>query len=95
MSGIIKQTVTVELTDGRVFGPERIIHADKIALEKTARARNWDVEKNFATTNAFLGWAALKRTGGAVVGGFEEFLDDLVDVAVERGEPVDPTQADH
>lgn len=75
MSGIIKQTVTVELTDGRVYGPERIIHADKIALEKTARNRGWDVEKNFATTNAFLGWAVAKRVG-AYDAGFDEFLDE-------------------
>lgn len=94
MTGIIKQTVTVELQEGVELGPIRIIHADKIALEKTARARNWDVEKNFATTNAFLGWAAAKRTGD-YIGTFEDFLAVLVDVAVERGEAVDPTQTDH
>lgn len=94
MSGIIKQHVTVELVGDLVCGPERIIHADKIALERTAKARNWVVEKNFATTNAFLAWAVLKRTGD-YVGSFEEFLEVLVDVYVERGEAVDPTQTDH
>lgn len=90
---IIKQFVTVELADGSVIGPVRIIHADKILLEKTARNRGWDVEKQFATTNAFMGWAAAKRAG-EYPGSFEEFLDVLIAVEVDRGEPVDPTQTD-
>lgn len=94
MSGIIKQHVTAELVDGKELGPIRIIHADKLNLERTARNRGWDVEKNFATTNAFLGWSAAKRAG-EFTGSYEEWLEQLVDVAVERGDAVDPTQTDH
>lgn len=90
---LIRQTATAELVDGTVLGPVRVLHADKLRLEKTARSRGWQVSEQFATTNAFLTWAALTRSGDVTVP-YEGFLDLLADVSIDNVGDVDPTQTD-
>jgi len=88
---IPKQYTITELTDGTLIGPTRITLADKLAWEKTARHQGWNVENNAVTMNAFLAWAAAKRTG-AFTGSFDEYMDQAVDVAITDGDDMDPTQ---
>lgn len=97
MSPIRKNTVTVELTDGTILGPERVIFADKLRLERTARASNWDMSRDEFRVQSFLSWAALERTKQLAEGtGYEQFLEQLVDIQfnADAGDDADPTQAD-
>ena len=98
MAGIRKNKVTVELMDGTVIGPERIIFADKIRLEKTARANSWDLSRDEIRMGSFFAWAVLERTGQLPTEGltYEAFLPEICDVQVASEEPEDedPTTAD-
>jgi hypothetical protein len=100
MAVIQKQYVTVELDDGEVIGPVRIINADVIAYEATARKHGWaqtsvgrdgradmgDVQQAIT----FKAWKALRRTG-AYAGTFEQFATtDCVDISAESVD-ADPT----
>lgn len=87
---LIKQHAQYELQDGTVSEQIRIIFADKVNLDRTARAQGWDIEKDFTRVNAFLAWAAATRVGVLSLG-YDEFVEQLVDVVIERGDPVDPT----
>lgn len=98
MAGIRKNMVTVELMSGEVVGPERVIFADKIRLEKTARNNGWDLHRDEIRMGSFFAWAALERTGKLPVEGmtYEDFLVELCDVQVTSEDPEDedPTPAD-
>ena len=99
MAGLRKNLVTVELMDGSVVGPERIIFADKIRLEKAARANSWDLSRDEIRMGSFFAWAVLDRTGKLPAEGmkYEEFLPEILDVQVTSEEPEDaddPTTAD-
>lgn len=98
MAGLRKNLVTVELMDGSVVGPERIIFADKIRLEKAARANSWDLSRDEIRMGSFFAWAVLDRTGKLPAEGmkYEEFLPEILDVQVSSEEPEDedPTTAD-
>lgn len=98
MAGLRKNLVTVELMDGSVVGPERIIFADKIRLEKAARANSWDLSRDEIRMGSFFAWAVLDRTGQLPAEGmkYEEFLPEILDVQVSSEEPTDedPTTAD-
>lgn len=76
----------VELAGGETHYA-RIIWADQLRLEATAKARRWDIENDKMTTAAFLAWSALERTGVTSVS-FETFRDDeLVDLYLHEGRP--------
>ena len=99
MAGLRKNLVTVELMDGSVVGPERIIFADKIRLEKAARANSWDLSRDEIRMGSFFAWAVLERTSKLPTEGmkYEEFLPEILDVQVTTEEPEDaedPTTAD-
>lgn len=74
----------------------RVIFADRLAFEKTAKARHWNPETMPFTTAGFLAWAALQRRG-EFTGTFDEFLGQVVDVELDdakaaEGDDADPTQ---
>jgi hypothetical protein len=99
MAGLKKNLVAVELTNGDVIGPERIIFADKIRLERTARANNWDLSRDEIRMGSFFAYAVLERIGQLPREGmtYEELLPELIDVQVSSEEPSDdedPTPAD-
>ena len=98
MAGLRKNLVTVELMNGSVIGPERIIFADKIRLEKAARANSWDLSRDEIRMGSFFAWAVLDRTGKLPAEGmkYEDFLPEILDVQVSSEEPTDedPTTAD-
>ena len=99
MAGLRKNLVTVELMNGSVVGPERIIFADKIRLEKAARANSWDLSRDEIRMGSFFAWAVLDRTEQLPTEGmkYEEFLPEILDVQVTTEEPEDaddPTTAD-
>lgn len=94
----IKPTLAaVELAtpDGTVVHDQvRVIYADRLQYEKSAKARNWNVQASPMFGAGFLAWAALTRLG-LYSGTWEEFLDQVVDVTLaepEDGE-ADPTRA--
>lgn len=97
MTAIRRTTLTIELTDGTILGPERVIFADKLRLEKTGRANNWDLNRDEFRVQSFLAFAAFERSGQLPEGtSYEQFLELLVDLefsAIAGGDE-DPTQAD-
>lgn len=98
MAGMRKSLISVEMSNGQVLGPERIIFADKIRLEKTARNNGWDMGRDEFRVQSFLSWAALQRTGDLAEDlGYEKFLEQLIDVQFSQEDPdddEDPTPAD-
>ena len=89
-----KFMTTVEMLDGTIYGPVRVLYADKIKCERSARANGWDLTRDEITPRGFLSWAALTRTGEITVP-YEEFIDQVADIAAENVTPEDgdPTQA--
>lgn len=61
----------------------RIIYADKIALEKTARARGWKEDQHAVTISAFLAWHAGKRTGSHDLD-YPAFLTAIIDAGLDQ-----------
>ena len=90
-----KNFITVEMNDGTVHGPERVIFADKMRLERTGRASNWDLARDEVRMQSFLAWAALDRTKAIQDLGYEQFLEAVVDIEFksEAGDE-SPTPAD-
>ena len=99
MAGLKKSLISVELANGNVVGPERIIFADKIRLEKTARANGWDLSRDEVRMGSFFAYAVLERTGQLPRDGmtYEELLPELLDLQVSVEDPSeddeDPTPA--
>lgn len=92
---LVKQHTQFELADGTVSEPIRVVFADKVQLERTARAERWDLEKDFTKVNSLLAWSAAKRTGAIAPDlAYSEFVAQLVDCVVERDGDVDPTRTD-
>lgn len=89
-----KFMTTVEMLDGTIYGPVRILYADKMKCERSARANGWDLTRDEITLRAFLSWAALTRTAKITMS-YEEFIDQVADIDAEsvRAEDSDPTQA--
>ncbi|MGQ4553262.1 hypothetical protein ACUIAJ_03905 [Dermabacteraceae bacterium CCM 9519] len=82
----------VEMDDGTILGPVRTIHADNIALSRTARARKWNMDDHPVTV-AFVAWHALKREGITELG-YDEFMEKAIQFYPEAKEvelEVDPT----
>lgn len=95
MANVRHTMITVEMQDGSVLGPERVIFADKMRLERSAKANKWDIGRDEFRTQSFLAWAALNRTKATELG-YDLFLEQLIDVVFEADAQVDddPTQAD-
>lgn len=86
--------VSVELLDGTVIEQLRVLFADKIRLERAARANGWDLARDEIRVQGFLAWSAAERTG-ATSEAYEPFLEQIADVDFEAGvTDEDPTTAD-
>ncbi len=83
-----KTFATFELADGTVHTDVRITLQDKLQHERTARAKNWDIEKEAFRTTAFWAWHAGKREGLHNLS-WEEFEQTAVDAAVYSPEEDD------
>nr|DAT72610.1 MAG TPA: hypothetical protein [Caudoviricetes sp.] len=85
---------TVEMEDGTIHGPVRILYIDKLKCERAARNNQWDMQTDEITLSGFLAWAALTRTG-VVTMPYEEFIESVADVMTEVLDvnPEDPTRA--
>ena len=89
-----KAMSTVEMEDGTIHGPVRILYIDKLKCERAARNNQWDMQTDEITLSGFLAWAALTRTG-VITMPYEEFLESVADVMTEVLDvnPEDPTKA--
>ena len=89
--------VRAEMVDGRVLETTTAMK-DYILFETTGKRQKppWGgLSDNPSRWEAFVSWAALRRTG-QYAGGFETFLDeaDIVDATAPDGTDVEPTTGD-
>lgn len=83
----------VEMADGTQHA-QRVLLADKLQLERTSKVRQWDSEKDAITTNVFMAWAALKRTG-LYKDTYEAFIGgDCADIFLTTDKPADEPEDD-
>lgn len=87
-----KAMTTVEMLDGTIYGPERILYIDKMKCERAARRNEWDTSRDEVTVGGFLAWATLMRTGKITMP-YEEFIEAVADVSTEIV-AVDPTKTE-
>lgn len=89
-----KAMSTVEMEDGTIYGPVRILYIDKLKCERAARNNGWNMQTDEITLSGFLAWAALTRTG-VITMPYEEFVEAIADVMTEVQDidPEDPTKA--
>lgn len=89
-----KVMTTVEMADGTIYGPERVLYIDKLKCERAARNNQWNMQTDEITLSGFLAWAALTRTGKITMP-YEEFVESVADVMTELSEidAADPTKA--
>lgn len=87
-----KAMTTVEMLDGTIYGPERILYIDKMKCERAARRNEWDTSRDEVTVGGFLAWATLTRTGKITMP-YEEFIEAVADVSTEIV-AVDPTKTE-
>lgn len=97
MAGIKPTYASVEYLDAGgapvVVEDVRVLFADRLAYERTAKARRWDVETLPMTGAGYLAWAALKRTG-QYTGSYDDFLAQVVDVQLDDAKAEDDTSQD-
>ena len=74
---IKKFLVSIELADGHIIGPARVLAADRIVAESLIRRRGWAFEEGPRLYSA-LAWAAAKRLGETTAD-YDEFLETLAD----------------
>jgi hypothetical protein len=87
--------VHAELVDGRVLEAKTALK-DYILYETTAKRQKppWGgISDNPSLWEAFVSWAALRRTG-QYMDSFENFQNEADVVDASADEPVDPTQSD-
>ncbi|MFF5793965.1 hypothetical protein ACFY5D_18125 [Paeniglutamicibacter sp. NPDC012692] len=53
----------IEFEDGRVIGPFRVGLKTKLQSTKSARANNWDEERDASQITSFMAWHAAKAAG--------------------------------
>lgn len=80
-----KQIGSFELENGTVVENIRIGLKDKLQLERTARVRSWEPEKDVFTTTAFLVWHAAKRLGHTELS-YDDFVKDVEDAQLSFDE---------
>lgn len=91
MSAIQKLLFTYEDNDGLEHGPVRVLAADKIAAEATARNQGWRWADS-PRIHTLMGYFAAKRAGLTDVDGYPAFMDTLADFSVDL--PDNEDQAD-
>lgn len=69
------------LDTGEAWDAEPILLADRLAMERAARANQWTPQGYAITIGAFLSWHASKRAGHHTLT-FEEFLAHAADADV-------------
>lgn len=80
----------VEMLDGQTY-TGRVLAADKIAMESTARAHGWEMAEG-PRLHACLLWHAMRREHGTDYPTFDDFVNALADYRVSNtGDDVDPT----
>ncbi len=89
-----KTHVAAEMLDGTTHGPVRLLFADKLRYENSAKANGWTF-KDEMRLQSFLTWAALERNK-LIDMKYIEFLEQVADVSfnVEDDEE-DPQTAGH
>lgn len=80
MADIRRTLISVEIQDGTRYLDRRVLFADKIRLEKTARNNKWDITRDEFTVQAFLAWAVLNREG-EISDTYETFLEKVADIS--------------
>lgn len=87
---------TFELADGTTHGPIRVVFADKVQYERSAKANGWAMTDEFRL-QGFLTWHAAKRTGVTDLS-YDDFTEQLIDIqfdaqvdAQEDTDEADPT----
>ena len=84
--------VRAEMNDGTVLEAKTSLK-DYVLFETTSRRQKppWgSISENPSLWEAFVSWAALRRTG-QYSGGFESFQNDVDLVDATQDEPVEPT----
>lgn len=85
---ITKLYAQIEFADGREE-TTRVLLADKLKYEQTARIHKWEPEPNTLTGQIFLAWAAAHRAG-LTESKFDEFkAGEVVDVFLTNESPDD------
>lgn len=76
----------VEMSDGTQHAV-RILLADQVRMEGTAKRNKWDLEADQITVNTFVTWAAMKRAG-LYTDTYEAFVGgDCLDLYISKGHP--------
>lgn len=76
----------IEFSDGREE-TLRVLLADKLKYEDTARRLKWEPNPDTLTGQLFLAWAAAKRAGSTSAG-FEDFKNgEVVDIFLTNDAP--------
>lgn len=85
--------VHVEMSDGTQH-TGRILLADRLQLERTAKVRKWDMEADGITVNLFSAWCVMKRTG-LYTDTYEKFAGgDCIDLFVTNEKPAEEPAED-
>lgn len=82
---ITKLYAQIEFADGREEDV-RVLLADKLKYEHTARIHKWEADANTLTGQLFLAWAAAKRSG-LTDSEFELFKSEVVDFFMTNDDP--------
>lgn len=95
MATITKLFFNLELLDGTVLGPVRILAADKIAAESSARKQRWHWDDN-PRIHTLMGFYAARRTGLTNAANYDEFMEQLADFSISnddgQDDDEDPTE---
>lgn len=76
----------VEMADGTQHSV-RILLADQVRMEGTAKRNKWDMEADQITVNTFVTFAAMKRSG-LYTDTYDKFVGgDCVDLYISKGTP--------
>lgn len=88
-----KNIATAELADGTIIGPVRVLYADKLKYETSARHNGWNLTDEIRG-QGFLAWAAFTRTGEISLS-YDEFVEQIADVTFEVVETEGSTDPTH
>lgn len=93
MPAITKLYANIEFADERTAAV-RILLADKLKYETTARKHDWNAEPQTISEHVFLAWAAAKRKG-LTEASYDDFKNsEVIDVLLTNEAPEDDTEAD-
>lgn len=93
MPAITKLYANIEFADNRTV-VVRVLLADKLKYETTARKHDWNAEPQTISEHVFLAWAAAKRKG-LTEAGYDDFKEsEVIDVLLSNDAPDGETEAD-